>query len=369
MNSIKVNILNISQITYLVLNWVKLTNILAFSLNSCVINPYLQTLKSTIATVPHEPGVYRYYAIDDSLLYIGKAKDLKNRVSQYFQDSNNHTMRIRLMVSQIYRIEYTIVKTETDALILEASLIQNLLPRYNILLKDADNYVYIRFQNRIEIPTITLERNKLDPNSEYLGPFTKKFQLVSSLKTLRQIFPYCSKTRFDGKSCDYYGVKQCDGICIHKETALDYKNKLEKIKKVLEGDNEESIEWIKAKITTAISEEYYEFAALWRDRLKVLIELTKDQKTILSDNQCLDILSLVITTNEDGLNIGSIHLQSINKGKITNVNNYLLSGSEDEESGESSEKQNYNQLAIRFLERFFSTYQTNNPIYINCQYI
>jgi excinuclease ABC subunit C len=97
------------------------------------------------------------------------------------------------MVSQIYRIKYTIVQSESEALILEASLIQNLLPRYNILLKDADNYVYLRFQNASQIPTISIEHHKLDPNSEYLGPYTKKFQIISTLKTLRQIFPFCSK--------------------------------------------------------------------------------------------------------------------------------------------------------------------------------
>jgi excinuclease ABC subunit C len=331
-----------------------------------MLNPYINSLKPTIATVPHQAGVYRYYAIDNSLLYIGKAKDLKNRVSQYFQDSNSHTMRIQLMVSQVYRIEYTVVKNESEALILEASLIQSLQPRYNILLKDADNYVYIRFQNKSQIPTITLERNKLDPNSEYLGPYTKKFQIVSSLKTLRQIFPFCSKVRFDNKSCDYYGVKQCDGICIGKENIEDYKSKLDKIKAVLNGDNQDSATWIKNKITEAINQEDYQFAALWRDRLNILIELTKDQKVVISNNQNLDILNLTITTNTEGLNIGSIHLQSINRGKITNVNNYLLSGSEDEEPEKSEE--NYDKLATRFLERFFSTYQTNNPIYINCNY-
>ncbi len=340
-----------------------------------MLNPYISSLKPTIITIPHQAGVYRYYGIDDSLLYIGKAKDLKNRVSQYFQDSNNHVMRIQLMVSQIYRIEYTIVSSESEALRLEASLIQNLQPRYNILLKDADNYVYIRFQTQSPAPTITIERNKLDPNSEYLGPYTKKFQIISSLKTLRQIFPFCSKTRFDGKSCDYYGVKQCDGICIGKESLEDYKNKLKKIKSVLKGDNEESINWVKDKIQTAIKDDDYKFAALWRDRLNILTELTKDQKTVLSDDQSLDILNLIITQNDEGLTIGSICLQSINKGKITNVNNYLLSGSE-EETELSQENQNdkdtinnkQSLLAVKFLERFFSTYQTTNPIYINCTY-
>jgi excinuclease ABC subunit C len=300
-----------------------------------------------VKNLPSDPGVYRFYAMDKTLLYIGKAKNLKNRVSSYFQDGRPKNQRLSLMISQIDDIQYTVVKSEKESLILEANLIHKLQPKYNILLKDDRSYLYVRITNDV-IPTIFLTRKKFDPKSEYFGPYTKKYGIEQTLRTVRTIFPYC-QTRFPQKrACSYVGIHQCDGICIGLEDKEKYKNKLEQIKKVLKGQINEVEDFIENEITNAIKINNFQLAALWRDRLRILKETIVDQKIILPHPQDLDIITLIVEQNSDGLAIGSVFVQNIRSGKIVNVNNFLLSGTEE------SENQIFN-----FTERFLSSYYYN----------
>jgi excinuclease ABC subunit C len=259
-------------------------------------------IASILKNLPSLPGVYRYYGIGDNVLYVGKAKNLKHRVSQYFQNNKlEGNPRLQTMVSQIERIEYTTVKTEKEALILEANLIYNLQPKYNVLLKDDRSYLYVRISNNnlfvknaktglesssdkitfvpdnlslYDLPRITLARRKYDKNSDYFGPYTKKYGIVNVLRILRSIFPYCEKvgvkaewTKESKTCCHYFQLKQCDGICCGKETVEQYLSKIGQIKKVLAGETDSVKVWIKVKIGEAIGVNNYELAGLWRDRL------------------------------------------------------------------------------------------------------
>lgn len=339
-----------------------------------------QKLKETIKNIPHRPGVYRYYGLDGGLLYIGKARDLRNRVSSYFQDNADHTTRIRLMVNQVERIEYTVVGSENEAIILEANLIHAHQPRYNILLKDDKSYLYVRLTSD-SIPTFFLTRRKYDPNSKYFGPFTKRYAINDTLRTLRTIFPYCSNRVPNGKPCNYMGIKQCDGICIGKETMEQYQFKIQCIQDALNGRIDEAEEWLTAKIIQAINIDNFELAALWRDKLKLLQSATSDQKIILPQPQNIDLLTLVMTQDTEGLQIGSFFLQSIRDGKIVNVNNFIMSGSEVFSNGERTipsqsetweeKEESYlenttdelnlgKSLALSFLQRFLITHSYKN---------
>ena len=343
--------------------------------NSCFYAGFLnvmetQKLKEILKNIPHQPGVYRYYGLDGNLLYIGKAKDLKNRVSQYFQDKADHTTRIRLMVTQVERIEYSIVHSETEAIILEANLIHAHQPRYNILLKDDRNYLYVRLTTD-PIPTFLLTRRKYDPASKYFGPFTKRFAINDTLRTLRILFPFCGVRVPNGKPCNYVGIHQCDGICIGKETFAQYNVKLNCIQEALNGRIELAEEFLTSKIMEAINLTNFELAALWRDKLKLLQGATSNQKIILPQPQDIDLLTLVLTQDSEGLQIGSFYIQSIRGGKIVNVNNFLMSGSEEKEDGFENEipeleqedsltvAQNPN-LAESFLQRFLVNYSYKN---------
>lgn len=317
-----------------------------------------------VKNLPHKPGVYRFYSQEDLLLYIGKAKNLKNRVSSYFQEGRPRNQRLTLMVSQIDRVEYTEVKSEKESLILEANLIHELQPKYNVSLKDDKSYVYIRFTNRDPIPGIFLTRKKFDTQSDYFGPYTKKYGAESTIRLLRQIFPFCQERFFQNKACQYVGIKQCDGICIGLETKENYLAKLEQIKAVLSGKTEVAESFIKSKMQEAIENKNFELAALWRDRFSLLKETIVDQKIILPQPQDLDIITLVVDKpTSEGLVIGSVFVQNIRAGKMINVNNFLLSGTNDEtlETEPSSDNLTENDsLPMQFMKRFLGTYYSKN---------
>ncbi|HNY54218.1 MAG TPA: GIY-YIG nuclease family protein, partial [Chitinophagales bacterium] len=145
------------------------------------------TLKHIIKNLPKHPGVYRYYDKDGKLLYIGKAKNLKNRVSSYFVNKD-HSFRIELMVRRIHNIEYSIVPTEKDALLLENALIKELQPKYNISLKDDKSYPYIKIVNE-QFPRIYFTRKYEHDGAEYFGPYTSVNHVRSILELIKKLYP------------------------------------------------------------------------------------------------------------------------------------------------------------------------------------
>jgi excinuclease ABC subunit C len=345
-------------------------------------------IANILKNLPSLPGVYRYYGIGDNVLYVGKAKNLKHRVSQYFQNNKlEGNPRLQTMVSQIERVEYTAVKTEKEALILEANLIYNLQPKYNVLLKDDRSYLYVRISsnnltNKInlshtgtgsftfvqddttlyDLPRITLTRRKYDKNSDYFGPYTKKFGIVSVLRVLRCIFPFCEKvgvkaewTKENKTCCHYYQLKQCDGICCGKETVEQYLNKTEQIKKVLSGETDSVKEWVKIKINDAIALNNYELAGLWRDRFNLLDDVISNQQIVLPQPQDLDIISLIHEKDSSGLAIASVFIQNIREGKIINLNNFIMSGTENELEDDNQE----NKAELNLIEK---AVEGNSPL-------
>jgi excinuclease ABC subunit C len=306
-----------------------------------------------LSHLPASPGVYRYYAQNDDLLYIGKAKNLKNRVSSYFQESKLRNQRQYLLVNQIARIEYTIVDTEKESLLLEANLIYSLQPKFNILLKDEQQYLYLRFTYEDFIPTILIERKKVQPKSVYYGPFYSRARLSAVLRTIRIIFPYCDKRVPDGEPCAYRGLGMCAGICAGEETKEVYLARLAQIENILKGNQQEGQQYISEKITQAIRGENYELAAFWRDRAALLTQMFRanfaHQQVVFPQPEDIDLVTLVAEQQADGSYIGSLFLQNIRGGKMINVANFLFIGSEyDAEDSEPP--------VTAFLQQFFKNY-------------
>jgi excinuclease ABC subunit C len=335
-------------------------------------NSFKNSLANTLKNLPGEPGVYRFYSLADELLYIGKAKNLKNRVTTYFQKNRQkENPRLSLMVSQINRIDYTVVGTENESLILEANLINSLQPKYNIQLKDDRSYLYVRITNS-QIPFITFTRQKYDKKSTYYGPYTKKFDIISVLRLLRLIFPYCEKKSFTelgdySKPCQYVQLRQCDGICCGRESVESYNAKISQIKLILSGKTKSVKTWLNNKIKEYIEIENYEMASLWRDRIATLDRVIGDQKIILPQPIDLDIVTLIHEQKSGISPIASVFVQSIREGKMINVNNFLLTGGledmadfgnevERDESSILAVDKEKSDLSYNFLRTFLQSY-------------
>jgi excinuclease ABC subunit C len=222
----------------------------------------------------------------------------------------------------------------------------------------------VRLTNADPIPGFFLTRRKYDPRSDYFGPYTKLSGIVQTMRTLRLIFPYCQEKFPKKKACSYVGIKQCDGICAGLESKQDYLKKLDQIKNILSGKIEPAENFLTQKMQEAVATQNFELAALWRDRLKMLKETIADQKIILPHPQDLDLVTLVVDEPDgNGLQIGSVFVQTIREGKIINVNNFLLSGSEEE-----SQENSANSFLERFLVSYYSSRTENAPVLVQSFY-
>jgi excinuclease ABC subunit C len=200
--------------------------------------------KKLLANWPHDPGVYRFLDAGDRVLYVGKAKNLKNRLSSYFSNTKDMAYKTRVMVKHAHRIEMTLVDTEVDALLLESTLIKRFQPPYNVMLKDGKSYTYLCIKNE-RFPRVFLTRRVIRDGSTYFGPYTSKFRVETILDLIRQLFPLrtcnlslteenIAKGKF--KVCLEYHIKNCQGPCEGFETEASYNEKIEQIKNMLRGN-------------------------------------------------------------------------------------------------------------------------------------
>ncbi len=200
--------------------------------------------KKLLANWPHDPGVYRFLDAEDRVLYVGKAKNLKNRLSSYFSNTKDMVYKTRVMVKHAHRIEMTLVDTEVDALLLESTLIKRFQPPYNVMLKDGKSYTYLCIKNE-RFPRVFLTRRVIRDGSIYFGPYTSKFRVETILDLIRQLFPLrtCNLNlteeniaRGKFKVCLEYHIKNCQGPCEGFETEANYNEKIEQIKNMLRGN-------------------------------------------------------------------------------------------------------------------------------------
>ena len=253
-------------------------------------------LKEKAASLPLAPGVYIMRDKDDTVIYVGKAKKLKNRVSQYFQEGHNHSPKTMLMVSKVDHFDVIVAASEFEALVLECSLIKRYMPKYNILLKDDKGYPYLRLNMQEEYPAITMVSKIDDDGASYYGPFGSRGVTQSLLEAILLILklPNCSRKfpRDIGKDrpCLNYHMNQCEGWCQLTQGARQYRQRIEQARQLLEGNYKQVSSQIKEQMLAASENLNFELAAGLRDRLKAVESLSQKQLVIAGSLADTDVI-------------------------------------------------------------------------------
>ena len=265
-------------------------------------NPKMKILRKKAMSLPLLPGVYIMKNADGEIIYIGKAKALKNRVSQYFGSQNRHPVKVRKMVENVDRFDYIVTGSEFEALVLECSLIKQHSPKYNILLKDDKGYSYIRISEG-EYRKISAVFNKKDDGSEYIGPYLSSYSVRQSVDAANKIFklPQCNKVfpRDFGKSrpCLNYYISQCCGLCTGKIKKSDYDEAVDGAVAFLKGDSRDIIVDLRVKMEKAAEELDFEQAAKLRDRINSIERIKEKQKVVYKSVEEQDVFA---TADIDG---------------------------------------------------------------------
>lgn len=275
-------------------------------------------LELQIQTLPDNPGVYQYYDKDDKILYVGKAKNLRKRVSSYF-NKLHESGRTNVMVRKIVSIKHIVVPTETDALLLENNLIKKLQPRYNILLKDDKTYPWICIK-REPFSRIFTTRNMVKDGSEYFGPYTSfktvhtLLDLIKELYQLRTCNYDLSRENINSgkyKVCLEYHIGNCKGPCEGHQSLEDYQNNIDAIREILKGNFKESLKDFRALMKNLASEMKFEEAQKIKDKIDIL-ENYQSRSTIVNPRiSNVDVFS--ITSDET---MGYVNFLQISHGSI-----------------------------------------------------
>lgn len=265
-------------------------------------NPKMQELRKKAMALPLLPGVYIMHDKSGEIIYIGKAKALKNRVSQYFGSQNNHAEKVRRMVDNVDDFEYIITDSEFEALILECSLIKQHTPKYNILLKDDKGYSYIRVSSG-DWGRLSYVLQKKDDGAQYIGPYKSSYYVKSAVEEANKIFmlPTCNR-RFPqdfrkGRPCLNYHIKQCMAPCTGRVKLKDYRESLAQALDFLKGGSSNSIKQLTSQMEEAAENLEFERAASIRDKINAVKKMGEKQKVVA--NKVLDE-DVIASFTDDG---------------------------------------------------------------------
>lgn len=303
-------------------------------------------ISEELKKIPGKPGVYIMKDVYDSILYIGKASVLKNRVRQYFQPSSNMSPRIKTMVSKIDKFEYIVTGSELEALILECNLIKTHKPRFNVLLKDDKNYPFIKVTVNQEFPKIYMTRRVLKDGAKYFGPYTDVNAVKDTLAFLKKIFPLrlCNRElpKDIGKErpCLNYHIEQCLAPCQGGVNAESYKQMIKEVCDFLTGRQGEVLDRLELEMERSAANMDFEKAAVYRDRILAAHKLAEKQKVSEAENGSdMDVIGLARGSVD-----ACVQIFFVRNGRLVGRENFMFRGMTDVEDSE---------IIASFLKQFY----------------
>ena len=283
-------------------------------------------LKEKIKLFPHSPGVYRYYDAEGNVIYVGKAKDLHKRVAQYFVPAERLTRKTAVMVSKIADAEYTVVDSESDALLLENNLIKQFKPRYNILLKDSKTHPWICVSAE-EFPRVFLTRRMVKDGSRYFGPYSSVVHARNLVEFFHNVYPLRTCTnkitsdailRGKFRPCLNFHIKKCSGCCVGGISRKEYGENIEEIVKLLKGGGREIIQHYRTLMQEAAMNMEFEQAQIYKEKMQSLEQHYSKSVIMNSIVGDVDVFSLIVDGSEAFGNFmrikGGAVVQSLNLG-------------------------------------------------------
>ena len=282
---------------------------------------------------------------EGTIIYVGKAISLKNRVRSYFQADSSHDQKTRRLVREITHIEWIIVGSELEALILEMNLIKKHRPKYNIRLKDDKRYPYIKIHWQEPFPRVTVTRLMLEDGARYFGPYTSAWAVYQTLDVLRRVFPYltCDReiTGEDKRACLYYDIKLCLAPCIGAVNQQQYRQMISDLQEFLNGHSEPIIARVQHEMEKAAEEMRFEKAASLRDQLKAMQSIVERQKVVFAaDYKDSDVIAMARADDE-----ACVQIFFIRGGKLIGREYFVLEGTED-----TADKQ----VMAEFVKQFYT---------------
>lgn len=312
---------------------------------------HIKELRKKAMKLPLHPGVYIMHSRDDTIIYIGKAKALKNRVSQYFGSDKNHNEKVRRMVSNVEYFEYILTDSEFEALILESSLIKQHQPKYNILLKDDKGYSYIKVTAG-DWPRISETKQVLNDGAKYIGPYLSAWTIKDTVEEARKIFrlPSCTR-KFPqeigrGRPCLNYYIKQCCAPCRGHVNQKEYNEAVQEALDFIRGGTSDSVRTLTEKMNEAAENLDFELAAHIRDRITAINKLKERQKVVASRVPEQDVIALVL-----GGEKVSIQVFRFAGGRLYDRESFLLNADDEPE-----------QIRSEFVMQYYSMRDKIPPV-------
>lgn len=290
--------------------------------------PLPENVTEKLKLLPPSPGCYLHKGEGGEILYVGKAINLRNRVRSYFQGSTKHGARIARMVSKVRDVEWIVVDSELEALVLECNLIKRHRPPFNVRMRDDKSYPYIAITKEA-FPRVMFTRKPRQDGGRYFGPYTSAFAVRDTLQTLHKVFPLipCGKSwsgREEQRPCLYYHLGRCLGPCAGLAKKEEYAAVVDKVERFLKGKEESVVDDMRAEMEAAAEVMDFERAAKLRDGIKAMEHTLQKQKVLSADESDQDVIAVV--KDERGAAIQMLYVRG---GKLIGQRQYMLDGAGD----------------------------------------